>query len=134
MQKLLDDRRLLVPVLLTAVAIAVGSLLIVLLSDDASGGTPDAPSASQSTAHGAVTIDIADFMFKPETVTVKAGTKVTWMNHDTAPHTATDSAGGGFDTGTLRKGDKKTLKLEKPGTYAYACSFHPFMKATVTVR
>jgi len=134
MQKLLDDRRLLVPVLLTAVAIAVGSLLIVLLSDDASGGTPDAPSASQSVARGAVTIDIADFTFKPETVTVKAGTKVTWINNDSAPHTATDTAGGAFDTGTLREGDKKTLRLKEPGTYAYICSIHPFMKATVIVQ
>ena len=79
-------------------------------------------------------IDITDFKFKPETVTVKAGTKVTWVNNDTAPHTATDTATGAFDTGTLKKGDKKTLKLKKPGTYAYVCEFHPFMKATVIVR
>ena len=73
-----------------------------------------------------------DFKFKPETVTVKAGTKVTWVNNDAAPHTAT--ATGAFDTDTLRKGDKKTLKLKKPGTYAYICAFHPFMKATVIVQ
>ena len=134
MQSLLTDRRVLLPVVLTAVAIAVGSLLIIVLSDDASGGSPDAASTSQSTARGAVRIDITDFKYKPETVTVKAGTKVTWINNDTSPHTATDTATAAFDTGTLKKGDKKTLKLKKPGTYAYICEFHPFMKATVIVR
>jgi plastocyanin len=129
---LLDDRRLLLPVLLTAVAIAVGSVLIVMLSDDASGAGP-APSPAVA-AHGAVTIDIADFMYKPVSVTVKAGSKVRWVNHDQAPHTATAGGAGGFDTDTLKKGDSKTLKLAKPGTYAYICEFHPFMKATVIVK
>ncbi len=50
----------------------------------------------------------------------------------TAPHTST--ATGAFDTGNLTKGDRKTIALKKPGTYAYICAFHPFMKATVIVR
>lgn len=134
MQKLLNDRRLLLPVVLTAVVIAVGSLLIVLLSDDASSGSPGAGSVSQVGAGRAVRIDITDFKFKPETVTVTAGARVTWVNNDAAPHTATATAGGAFDTGTLRKGDHRTLKLKTPGTYAYICQFHPFMKATVIVQ
>jgi plastocyanin len=132
MQKLLNDRRLLFPVLLTAVAIAVGAVLIVVLSKDASDDPATASPASQTAASAAATVDIADFTFKPETLTVKAGTKVTWINHDVAPHTAT--ASGGFDTGTLKKGDRKTITLSKAGTYAYVCQFHPFMKATVTVK
>ena len=49
-------------------------------------------------------IEIADFKFDPETMTVEAGTEVTWTNSDDAPHTATadDSS---FDTGDLDKGD-----------------------------
>jgi plastocyanin len=134
MQKLLKDPRVLLPVVLTAVVIAVGSLLIVLLSADASGAAGGAGSVSRVGARGALRIDITDFKFKPETVTVKAGAKVTWVNNDTAPHTATDAAHGAFDTGTLRKGDQKTLTLKKAGTYAYLCEFHPFMKATVIVQ
>ena len=134
MQKLVNDRRVLLPVVLTTVVIAVGSLLIVLLSGDASGSGGAKASVSRVGVHGALRIDITDFKFKPETVTVKAGAKVTWVNNDTAPHTATDAAHGGFDTGTLRKGDQKTLKLKKPGRYAYVCEFHPFMKATVIVQ
>jgi plastocyanin len=132
MQALLNDRRLLLPVLLTAIAIAVGSVLIVVLSDDASGaGSSATPAAAAQTASGAVTVDIADFKFEPETLTVKAGTKVTWRNQDAAPHTAT--AKDGFDTGTLRKGERKTLALKTAGTFAYVCEIHPFMTATVRV-
>ena len=78
-----------------------------------------------------MTIDITDFKYAPENLTVRAGSKVTWKNNDTAPHTAT--ASDAFDTGNLRKGDTKTLTLKKAGTYAYICEFHPFMKATVVV-
>jgi plastocyanin len=135
MQQLLDDRRVLVPVLLTAIAIAIGAVAIVLLSDDATGGASASSASSaqpQSAATGAVTVDIADFKFKPVDVTVKAGAKVTWVNRDSAEHTAT--AAGGFDTGAIVKGAKKTETFAKPGTYAYICAFHPFMKGTVVVR
>lgn len=133
MKTLLDDRRLLLPVLLTAVAIALGSVLIVMLADDASDVAGAAPPA-RAAAGGAVTVDITDFKFDPISVTVKAGSKVTWINNDTAPHTATASGAGAFDTGTLKKDDKQAVTLEKPGTYAYICAFHPFMKATVVVQ
>lgn len=133
MKTLLDDRRLLLPLLLTAVVIAVGSVLVVMLSDDASGSA-SAPPSSAPAAPGTVTIDIVDFEYKPVQVTVKAGTKVSWANQDTAPHTATASGAGDFDTGTLNKGDSKAVRLAKPGTHAYICSIHPFMKATVTVK
>jgi plastocyanin len=132
MQQVLTDRRVLVPMLLTAIVIAVGAVGIVLLADDASGGA-SAPSAqTHGTARGAVTVDIADFKFKPVDVTVKAGAKVTWVNRDSAEHTATQA--GGFDTGAIVKGASKTETLANPGTYAYICAFHPFMKGTVVVR
>lgn len=139
MQKLLDDPRLLLPLLLTAVAIAIGSVLVIVLSDDASGaasgsvGTPaqSAAPSSGGKAKAGVTIDITDFKYKPETVTVKAGSKITWVNNDTAPHTA--SAGAAFDTGNLQKGDSKAVTVSKPGSYAYVCEFHAFMQGTVVV-
>jgi plastocyanin len=132
MQQLLNDRRVLVPLLLTAIVIAVGAAAIVLLSDDASGGASASSAQTQSAATGAVTIDIAEFKFKPVDVTVKAGAKVTWVNRDSAEHTATQA--GGFDTGAIVKGASKTETFAKAGTYAYICAFHPFMKGTVVVK
>jgi len=134
MKTLLEDRRLLLPVLLTALVIAVGAVLIVVLG----GGTSDSPSAARSTpptaTASAVTINITNFKFLPASVTVKAGTKVAWINNDSSPHTATAKGPGGFDTGNLTKGDKQAVTLRKPGTYEYICEIHPFMKATVVVR
>lgn len=134
MSDLLMDRRRLLPLLLTAVAIAVGALLVIVLTGDDTGGGASAaaaPSASAGAA-GATKIDIADFKFKPADVTVKTGTKVTWTNSDTAPHTAT-APDGGFDTGKLEKGQSKTLTV-KAGTYSYVCSYHAFMTAKLVVK
>jgi plastocyanin len=132
MQRILNDRRLLLPALLVTAAIAAAAVLIVVLNGSGSDGSAAPTAASQATASGPVTIDIADFTFKPEAITVRRGTRLTWVNHDVAQHTAT--ANGAFDTGTLQKGDRKSITLSKAGTYAYVCQFHPFMKATVTVR
>ncbi len=134
MRTLLDDRRVLLPILLTAVAIAIASVLIVMLSSEASGGSAPATASAAAGAGGAPTIDIADFKYKPVSVTVTAGSKVSWVNNDAAPHTATAPGSDGFDTGTLKQGDRRTLTLRRAGTYAYICEFHPFMKATVVVR
>jgi plastocyanin len=105
-----------------------------------SSSTMSSTAAQTTTASGsgaaAVSTDkveIADFKFDPETVTVMAGTEVTWTNSDDTAHTATadDSS---FDTGDLNKGDSKTITFDKPGTFTYYCRFHPFMKATVEVQ
>ena len=64
-------------------------------------------------------------------MTVAVGGTVTWTNDHDQPHTAT--ASGVFDTGSLAPGESKTITFDKPGTYNYICSFHPFMKGTVIV-
>ena len=63
-------------------------------------------------------------------LTVKAGTTVTFMNEDGAPHTAT---GDGWDTGRLNRGDSKDVTFDTAGTFAYVCAIHPSMKGTITV-
>jgi plastocyanin len=79
-----------------------------------------------------VTVDIASFKYKPETVTVRAGGKVTWVNQDKAGHTATFT--GGLDTDRLEKGERKALTFDKPGRYPYVCAFHAFMTGVVVVK
>lgn len=96
--------------------------------------------AAQPTTAPAEAVDevaITDFVFTPAAITVAAGTTVTFTNEDAAPHTATSGASlnadGVFDTGTLKKGQSKSVKLTKTGTFAYYCELHPFMKAKVIV-
>lgn len=91
---------------------------------------------SDSAAQKAVLSDkiaISDFKFAPENVQVKRGATVTFVNRDAASHTATDSTTNAFDTGVLRKGDKKAITLSKAGSFNYICELHPFMKATIKV-
>jgi len=81
-----------------------------------------------------MTVSIQDFFFSPANITVQPGTSVTWVNNGQAPHTvtATDPEGA-FDSGTLQPGESFSFTFKQPGTYAYYCTIHPFMKGTVTV-
>ena len=79
-----------------------------------------------------MTVSIKNFAFNPPNTTVSAGTTVTWVNNDQAPHTATANDGA-FDSGTLQPGQSYSFTFDKPGTYAYHCNIHPDMSATVTV-
>ena len=78
------------------------------------------------------TVSIKNFAFNPPNATVAAGTTVTWVNNDQAPHTAT-ADDGTFDSGTLQPGQSFSFTFDKAGTYAYHCNIHPDMTATVTV-
>jgi plastocyanin len=51
----------------------------------------------------------------------------------TRRHTAT-ADDGSFDTGNLRQGKTGEATLSDPGTSAYFCEFHKFMRANITVR
>lgn len=78
-----------------------------------------------------VTIEIYSFRFGDgQPLTIRAGTTVTWINHDNAPHTATGSA---FNSGTLNHGDSFSFTFTQPGVYEYICAFHPNMKHTIIV-
>lgn len=122
-------------------ALSAAALMAGCGSDDKPADTAPAPSASTAgpaaaaPATDSAKVDIADFLYAPKTVTVKTGAKVDFENRDEAPHTATIAEGAmKFDTGTLEKGQTKSVTFDKPGTYAYVCLFHAYMKGTVTVK
>lgn len=77
-----------------------------------------------------VTVDITDFTFGPAEVSVAVGGTITWVNNDDQAHTAT--ATGAFDTGDNPGGESKSVTVDEAGTFAYRCSYHPFMTGTVT--
>ena len=75
-----------------------------------------------------------DYKFSPAALTIRSGSKVTWTNMDTAPHTVTiDSGPVKFSSPTLQKGDSFTYTFTTPGTYSYYCAVHPDMTAKVIV-
>jgi YVTN family beta-propeller protein len=81
---------------------------------------------------GDIQIRMATFAFGPATVTVRAGQRVTWIDGDPVPHTAT-AKNGGWDSGQVVPGGSFTVAMTKPGTYEYFCGNHPFMQAKVIV-
>ena len=77
-------------------------------------------------------VDIDQFAFIPQRITVKAGTTVTWINEDDAPHTVA-SSDKLFKSKALDTGDEFSFTFTTPGTYAYFCSVHPHMTGAVVV-
>jgi plastocyanin len=117
-------------------AFALAALLVLalaLVGAGCGGGGKDKSSTSGATSKQSA-LSIRAFKFIPADVEVAAGAKVSWVNLDTASHTATSDTGGAFDTGTIDRGKTKSVVLSKPGTYAYHCAFHPFMHGKVVVR
>jgi plastocyanin len=77
-------------------------------------------------------INMQNFAFSPDTLTIKAGTTVTWTNQDDVNHTVT-SYTGLFDSGELGKGGTFSYTFTQPGTYKYHCIPHVNMVATIIV-
>jgi len=89
---------------------------------------------SSSSAVETDTVSIKNFAFSPVNISVKAGTKVTWTNNDSATHTVTETDGKtGPSSGNLNNGDSYSFTFTKPGIYHYDCAIHPNMTGTVTV-
>src|SRR5437763_1784746 len=80
----------------------------------------------------ATPVAIDNFTFSPSTLTINAGTRVTWTNHDDVPHTVTSThrskvlASPALDTD-----EKYSFTFATRGTYPYYCTVHPHMTGTV---
>jgi len=102
------------------------SLLVLLLggaSEPSIAGAPDVPAIVMA----------RDFMFAPTSLTVTAGSTVTWTNKDDEPHTVVSDIGL-FRSGAMDTNESFSFKFDKPGTYHYACSIHPRMVGTIVVQ
>jgi plastocyanin len=89
--------------------------------------------AALAAPKGAVhTVLIQGMKFVPESLKVKAGDKIVWVNKDIFPHTATATKEG-FDSGVLQAGASWAFKSQRPGVFPYFCKLHPPMKGTVIV-
>lgn len=79
---------------------------------------------------------IYNYRFVPNTLTVPAGTTVTWVNHDIAPHTATRQSfdDEAFDSGRMQDTQIFRRKFRRAGTYDYVCVLHQGMRGTIVVQ
>ena len=96
-------------------------------------GAPAGTSSANSSAPVAgdqVTID--NFAFAPASVTVRAGSTVTWTNRDEEPHTVA-AADGSFRSPGMGTGATYSHTFATAGQFDYVCSIHPSMHGTVVV-
>lgn len=124
---------------------AAAILAVALVSGCANYATNESSGSSSGYGYGkakevkeepakqTVTVNIQNFAFEPATITINAGDTVVFVNQDTAPHTATDTAGG-FDTGNLTNGQSGSITLTEAGSFDYFCAIHPAMKGTIVVQ
>ena len=80
-----------------------------------------------------VFIDIKDFVFTKKDITIKKGTKVTWINQDTVKHNAFSDDSKGPKGELLAKGESYSFTFDEVGTTNYYCTPHPYMKGIVNV-
>jgi len=79
-------------------------------------------------------VSIKDHLFTPSVLTINAGTKVTWTNHDQDPHTVVESGTPKpFHSSALDTNDTFSYTFTEPGTYKYFCTLHPTMAGKVVV-
>jgi plastocyanin len=116
-------RRMMLGMYLAAMVLLVPSgALAKVLPAHAPGRAPT--QAAGNTVEATETGGGANFVFVPDTITVKTGDTVTFKNTGKVPHTAT-ADDGTFDFTPLNVGDSKTTPpFTKPGTFGYKCTYH----------
>jgi plastocyanin len=111
--------------------LVLAALAVMLpLSACEGDGAPAEPCADPERA---TSVQLADFAFEPDCLSVDAGATITLENTGDAPHTFT-VAGTDVDI-NVDPGASADVSLSglEPGTYAVTCTFHPQMEATLIV-
>jgi plastocyanin len=109
-------------------------LIASLVAMLAVGLTLAAAQSATSVNSSVVIVKIGNFTYEPQSVTVKPGTVVKWVNEDDVPHTVTGSdAGSPLHSSALDTDDSYTATVNAAGTYKYFCAIHPHMVGTLVV-
>ena len=106
--------------------VGVASLLAVAVPKLTAAGE-----AAVAASPAAVKID--NFAFAPATLTVTAGTTVTWKNEDDSPHRIGDK-NGTFKSAALDTDATFSHTFAAPGEYPYICTIHPYMAGKIIVK
>lgn len=85
-------------------------------------------------AEPTVQVEIRDYKFVPDKLTVKAGATVRWINQEKrTTHSILFTGAGGFESERMFPGDHWERRFDKPGSYVYSCGPHPEMKGLLEV-
>lgn len=118
-------------------------IMATLILATASGCTAKADAGTEVKS-GEVTVIMKNMKFTPPKLTVKQGTRVTFLNKDAVLHDAVQvsvqefgKAAPGWTSGELMPAQSWSVTLDKPGEYPVICTqaahFTAGMVATITV-
>jgi plastocyanin len=114
--------------------ISIATIATLLLTEIFSAGSHASTTQPAVPDPPTTQIAIDNFSFLPAQITITAGTRVTWTNHDDVIHTATsDVKPPVFNTGVLDTDQTYSFVFDKPGIYTYYCKVHPHMTGKITV-
>jgi plastocyanin len=120
--------------ILMLVTVLLGTTVAgVSASSSLRSGAGSAVPAAKTSKGSEAEVQIDNFAFTPGAIVVKAGTQVTWINHDDIPHTV-DSTDGKFKSGALDTDDKFEFRFLEPGEYPFYCRIHPRMTGKIVVQ
>lgn len=107
-------------------AVIHGSIAITATGGSAAKNEqPSAPTPDKNT------VLIQNYQFRPAEITIEKGETITWINQDSAGHTAT---GESFDSGLLSKGQSFQHAFHETGEIEYICTPHPYMKEKIIIQ
>ncbi|MCJ7459675.1 MAG: cupredoxin domain-containing protein [candidate division Zixibacteria bacterium] len=87
----------------------------------------------ESSTSALKTVSVVDFAFVPPADTILVGDSILWINNGGFPHTSTSDSGV-WDSDSLHS-QSFTFQFNIPGSYPYACQYHPFtMTGTIVVK
>jgi plastocyanin len=115
------------------IVVALGAVAVAALTAAALPRLTTAGEAVVAAAASPATVKIDNFAFAPATLTVTAGTTVTWKNDDDSPHRIGDK-NGTFKSAALDTDDTFSHTFAAPGEYPYICTIHPYMVGKVVVK
>ena len=112
---------------------AIATAFLLLGGAAACGSASGNRSSNATTAPVANEVVIKNFAFVPQTITVKTGTTVTWVNEDSVVHTVAPDHNAFPASPDLNNGDKYSHTFTSAGTFSYLCGVHNYMTGTVVV-
>ncbi|MCL5072573.1 MAG: cupredoxin family copper-binding protein [Actinobacteria bacterium] len=123
--------------LLVFITLSIAALALAgCTSSGSTATTATATTATAATTAGGAgaknEISIQGNAFNPDSLTVKVGETVTWINNDSYAHTVTAKTGE-FDSGNMASGAEFSFTFDKEGTIDYICGIHTFMTGKIVV-
>ncbi|HEY1293596.1 MAG TPA: plastocyanin/azurin family copper-binding protein [Chloroflexota bacterium] len=95
--------------------------------------TPEPP--PRATPPAQPLVEVVDYGFSPEQLTLRLGASVTWTNDGNDGHDVTGSGpGGDWRSGPLAPSERYTRAFNLTGTYDYVCTIHPEMHGRIFVQ